>query len=202
MDFVLPQDFATSSLHGEVAEESDQRSPREEVEQYQIVERRLWEQRYIIQLTTNLSLPHMYVHACLPPLLPLHMLYSESVFVHSSHPYIFFNQDGMSLTFVGFKIASNGDLIDAQKRVLEPALMTEQLKKGLKYQNVNFEEDYQQWSRQRKIETIVTVMGLTKICDPDVSYVLTADNLIKILAIHMRLRYCIVYACMFKNHIL
>ena len=41
-----PQDFATSSLKGEVAEENDQNLFEDnELDQYQIVERKLWEQR-------------------------------------------------------------------------------------------------------------------------------------------------------------
>ena len=39
------------------------------------------------------------------------------------------------------------------------------------------------------IEKIGTVMGLKSVKDPDPSYVLTVDNVIKILAIQMRFRY-------------
>lgn len=94
----------------------------------------------------------------------------------------------MSLTFVGFMIASNGDLIGEQQIVLERALMTKQIREGLMYQDVDFEDNYRTWNKKKMIEKIATVMGLTDVFDPDESYVLTADNLLKILAIHMRLR--------------
>ena len=39
------------------------------------------------------------------------------------------------------------------------------------------------------IQKIGMVMGLHWVVDPDDSYVLTVDNVVKILAIHMRFRY-------------
>ncbi len=39
------------------------------------------------------------------------------------------------------------------------------------------------------IQKIGMVMGLDWVVDPDDSYVLTVDNVVKILAIHMRFRY-------------
>ena len=109
---------------------------------------------------------------------------------YSSHPYLFFNQDGMSLTFVGFMVSKAGDLIDANRSVIERGLMTPQLQAALKDQAVNFEDNYQTWSKQKMVQKIGTVMGLTLVQDPDKSYVLTVDNLLKILAIQMRFRYC------------
>ena len=109
----------------------------------------------------------------------------------SSHPYLFFNQDGMSFTFVGFMVTSNGDLCDPAHRgaILERGIMTKQLYSGLKAQRVNFDEDYRQWSKDVMIEKISTVMGIEWPHDPDPTYVLTVDNLIKILAIQMRFRF-------------
>ena len=112
------------------------------------------------------------------------------VHTYSSHSYLFFNQDGMSLTFVGFMESKAGDLIDANKSVIEHGLMTPQLQAALKDQAVNFEDNYQTWSKQKMVQKIGTVMGLTLVQDPDMSYVLTVDNLLKILAIQMRFRYC------------
>ena len=109
--------------------------------------------------------------------------------MYSSHPYIFFNQDGMSITFVGFMVTRNGDLVDpAHGGVLEGAIMTQQLYTGLIANKVNFEEDYRKWQKATMIEKIATVMGIEYPYDPDESYVLTVDNLIKILAIQMRFR--------------
>ena len=108
---------------------------------------------------------------------------------HSSHPYIFFNQDRVSITFVGFRVKQNGDLIDPDRRgeVLEKAIMTAELYAGLKQNRVNFSENYRTWQKGIMIEKIAMVMGI-KGDDPDKSYVLTVDNLIKILAIQMRFR--------------
>ena len=47
------------------------------------------------------------------------------------------------------------------------------------------------------IHKIGMVMGLEWVVDPDDSYVLTVDNVIKILAIHMRFRYVSVSAGFF-----
>ena len=107
----------------------------------------------------------------------------------SCHPYIFFNRDGISITFVGFMVTQNGDLIDPGSRgTLETGIMTQQLFTGLQHQRVNFSEDYRQWAKGVMIEKIATVMGIEWPYDPDETYVLTVDNLIKILAIQMRFR--------------
>ncbi len=112
-----------------------------------------------------------------------------SVHTFSSHPYIFFNEDKESITFVGFMVAKNGDLVDPVHRtVLESAIMRSQLYTGLKQNRVNFDEDYRGWSKDQMITKIATVMGLDFPYDPDDTYVLTTDNLIKMLAIQMRFR--------------
>ena len=72
--------------------------------------------------------------------------------------------------------------------ILEQGIMTPQLYTGLKQNRVNFDEDYRLWPKGKMIEKIATVMGIDFPYDPDESYVLTVDNLIKILAIQMRFR--------------
>ena len=53
------------------------------------------------------------------------------VFV-SYHPYLFFNEDGMSITFVGFNVSRTGDLLDPiRNSVIERAVMTTQLYTGI-----------------------------------------------------------------------
>ena len=112
-----------------------------------------------------------------------------SILSFSSHPYIFFNQDRVSVTFVGFTVTRNGDLIDPGHRgVLERSIMSHNLYTGLKAQEVNFEDDYQRWPKNVMIEKMCMVMGINWPYDPDETYVLTVDNLIKILAIQMRFR--------------
>jgi len=79
--------------------------------------------------------------------------------------------------------------------------MTSQLYKGLKQNRVNFDEDYRTWQKSIMIEKIAKVMGIKHPSDPDKSYVLTVDNLIKILAIQMRFRfvnpYVYLHVCLF-----
>ncbi len=105
----------------------------------------------------------------------------------STHPYIFFNQDRVSITFVGFTVTPQGHLIDpATQQVLENAIMTPQLYTALKH---NFQDNYRNWGKAVMIEKISIVMGVKIPHDPDESYVLTVDNLIKVLAIQMRFRY-------------
>ena len=103
----------------------------------------------------------------------------------SSHPYIFFNNDGMSVTFVGFIINENGDMTFPQAK---PRIMTPRLYSGLIRQRVNFSDDYRKWDKKTMIQKLSLVMGIEDYNDPDDTYVLTVDNLIKILAIQMRFR--------------
>lgn len=111
-------------------------------------------------------------------------------FYYSIHPYIFFNQtDDGTITFVGFKVTRDGDLVHPIKgTTLEHRIMSPELFSGLERNGVNFSEDYTKWGKPVMIEKLASVMGVEPI-DPDTSYVLTMDNIIKILAIHMRFRY-------------
>ena len=70
----------------------------------------------------------------------------------------------------------------------EPCIMTPQLYAGLICQGVNFSEDYRSWNKATMIQKLSRVMGIEEFKDPDGTYVLTVDNLIKILAIQMRFR--------------
>ena len=111
----------------------------------------------------------------------------------STHPYIFFNQDRESITFVGFTVSDQGDLINpsadaTENEVLDPSIMTPKLYTGLKQNKVNFNDDSRRWTKPLMINNISKVMGVNYTHDPDESYVLTYDNVIKILAIQMRFR--------------
>ena len=69
-------------------------------------------------------------------------------FFNSSHPYIFFNQDRVTMTFVGFHIDQNGNLIDPDRRVIiKPSLMSRHLRTGLFVQKVDMETNYESWSK-------------------------------------------------------
>jgi len=105
----------------------------------------------------------------------------------SPHPYLFFNQDGHSLTFVGFRIDERtGHLLDISG-VLEERIISTQLLTALHANFANLSEDYRRWSKDQILMKLAKVMGIEP-HDPDPSYALTPDNLIKILAIHMRFR--------------
>ena len=100
-----------------------------------------------------------------------------------------FNEDKTSITFVGFNVTESGDLLDPEsEEVLEEAIMAPQLHQILKHNKVNFSDNYSRWTKLDMIKKIATVMGIGYLYDPDESYVLTVDNVIKILAIQMRFR--------------
>lgn len=109
------------------------------------------------------------------------------------HPYIFFNDDHMSLTFIGFHLQLNennfADAIDpASGKVIKKNVMTRALFEGLTLQRVPFNIDFDQLPRGEKIERICNVLGIQWPLDPDETYELTTDNILKMLAIHMRFR--------------
>ena len=66
--------------------------------------------------------------------------------------------------------------------------MSKALYEGLKRNGVNLADDHKLWKKTAMIDKIATVMGLNGVNDPDDTYVLTVDNVIKILAIQTRFR--------------
>ena len=107
---------------------------------------------------------------------------------HDSHPYLFFNHD-RSLTFIGFNVTREGNLIDrSTNQVLETGIMTRRLHTGLRAQRVDFNKDFLSWTRAEKLSQLRKVIGQTLDFEPDKSYELTLDNVKKILAIEMRFR--------------
>lgn len=109
------------------------------------------------------------------------------------HPYIFFNDDHESMTFIGFHLQLNEqnfvDAIDpTSNRVIKRNVMTRALYEGLKLQRVPFNIDFDRLPRAEKIERICSVLGIQWPLDPDETYELTTDNILKMLAIHMRFR--------------
>ncbi|XP_067860096.1 E3 ubiquitin-protein ligase rnf213-alpha isoform X2 [Heptranchias perlo] len=109
------------------------------------------------------------------------------------HPYIFFNDDHTSMTFIGFHLQENGhggiDAINPSNgKIIKSNIMTRALYQGLLLQRVPFNTDFDQLPRGEKIERLCTVLGIQWPMDPDETYELTTDNILKILAIHMRFR--------------
>ena len=91
---------------------------------------------------------------------------------------------------MGFNATVNGDLRDPVKnKVIKGRILSPELYYGLKSNNVDLSENYLAWGKDIMILKIGMVMGLEWSVDPDPTYVLTVDNVIKIMAIHMRFRY-------------
>ncbi|XP_046581771.1 E3 ubiquitin-protein ligase rnf213-beta-like, partial [Haliotis rubra] len=109
----------------------------------------------------------------------------------SPHPYIFFNPDGHTMTFLGFNInRQTGNMVDQQTgRVLERNLVPKPLQKALIRNKVNMNENFEQMKRHDRLAKLCSVMpGVDFVHDPDDTYELTTDNVKKILAIYMRFR--------------
>ncbi|XP_041073022.1 E3 ubiquitin-protein ligase rnf213-alpha-like isoform X2 [Carcharodon carcharias] len=109
------------------------------------------------------------------------------------HPYIFFNADTFSMTFLGFHLRRNNrrgfDAVDQHTgEVLRGNIMSSQLESGLGLQRIRFNENIDALPREEKIQKLSRVLGVEKATDPDKTYELTADNMMKMLAIHMRFR--------------
>ncbi|XP_077384207.1 E3 ubiquitin-protein ligase rnf213-alpha-like isoform X2 [Festucalex cinctus] len=109
------------------------------------------------------------------------------------HPYIFFNEDHSTMTFIGFELKRNSqnefDAIDPRSgRVIKTNVMSKALFEGLQRQGVPFNIDFDSLPRSDKIQRLCNVLGIKKPFDPDPTYELTTDNILKMLAIHMRFR--------------
>ncbi|XP_062362182.1 E3 ubiquitin-protein ligase RNF213 [Cinclus cinclus] len=108
------------------------------------------------------------------------------------HPYLFFNEDRVSMTFIGFHFQQTGNCIDAinplNGSIIKKNIMSAQLYQGLLMQRVPFNVPFDQLPRAEKLERLCMVLGLSWVFDPDETYELTTDNVLKILAIEMRFR--------------
>lgn len=118
---------------------------------------------------------------------------------NESHPYIFFNADHSSMSFLGFNVhkCRRQNTLNAydphSSEVLIERVMTPELFQGLQRQMISLTEDFDQLPRSDKIKRISCVVGARKGItergfDPDPTYELTTDNVMKMLAIHMRFR--------------
>uniref|UniRef100_A0A8C3WRW7 E3 ubiquitin-protein ligase RNF213 n=1 Tax=Catagonus wagneri TaxID=51154 RepID=A0A8C3WRW7_9CETA len=109
------------------------------------------------------------------------------------HPYVFFNGDHTSMTFIGFHFQTNPNgFVDAVDRVsreiIKRDVMTVPLYQGLLLQRVPFNTDFDQLPRHEKLAKLCLALGIQWVTDPDETYELTTDNMLKILAIEMRFR--------------
>jgi len=106
------------------------------------------------------------------------------------HPYLFFNSDHQSFTFMGFIVdRRTQNVLDPNNgQIIERSIMSRDLQHAL-YQNlVDLNENFDKLPREKKIEKMCLVMGQMDPHDPDPTYELTTDNVKKILAIYMRFR--------------
>ena len=131
------------------------------------------------------------------------------------HPYIFFNNDCVTMSFFGICIDKDMNLVHPERpsEVLEKRIMTRNLYELLKVQsrgdpipmfNVNFDD----LRKQEKLRMLCRVLGAEEsnllnkqnrdgnLLDPDPSYKLTSDNVKKLLAMYMRLKTKIPVVCM------
>ncbi|KAH3735719.1 hypothetical protein DPMN_042254 [Dreissena polymorpha] len=108
----------------------------------------------------------------------------------SPHPYLFFNSDHFTFTFLGFFIQrATGNLIDQQTGLLlEQGIMAQNLYDGLVRNRAPLQENFDCLPRDQKILKLCNIMGIEFPHDPDSTYELTTDNVKKIMAIYMRFR--------------
>ncbi|XP_062570768.1 E3 ubiquitin-protein ligase rnf213-alpha-like isoform X2 [Saccostrea cucullata] len=108
----------------------------------------------------------------------------------SAHPYLFFNPDHHTMTFIGFNISKvNRNLVDNQTgQVLERKIMTPNLWDALVANCVPLQENFEDLNRYEKLERLCRVIGNEFPHDPDETYELTTDNVKKMMAIYMRFR--------------
>ena len=117
---------------------------------------------------------------------------------NSPHPYIFFNDDGHSMSFYGFRLEAYEkpktkyiiNLVDERLgNTLVENIMTRELFDGLSGNKVIFNKPFDSRPEAEKISDLCRVFGIgIDLKNPDNSYELTSDNVMKLLAIYMRFR--------------
>ena len=112
-----------------------------------------------------------------------------------NYPNIFINEDLQSMTFFGISISQDLSKLDGfdSNKIIAKKVIPKPLYNLLKKNEVNLEEDFHNWDRHKMLSILVNVLGVPSNSsdappDPDPNYVLTVDNVKKILAIHMRFR--------------
>ena len=120
-------------------------------------------------------------------LLALHQL--QRRWENSIHPYVFFNADRHSMSFANFNVNEQGSLCHPKtKNEIERDLMRPQLVLALTRNGVNLQQELDNMIREKKLAVLCQVFGVEEVIDPDQTYELTTDNVLKMLAIQMRFR--------------
>ena len=149
--------------------------------------------KFMLQMSKDFATPSLRRHHGQAHDITDFQILNERRWENNPHPYIFFNPDGHTLTFLGFQISQNGHLLDSnnQSVIIKENIMPPQLFNTLSVNKVKLQENYNKLSKLEKVAKIASVLGLDlgpNLTDPDPDYVLTLDNVIKILAILMRFR--------------
>ena len=110
------------------------------------------------------------------------------------HPYVFFNSDLSTFTFLGF-VVQNTNLLDCNGKILAAKVMSDDLEKQIRRQAYDepeiLGENFDKLPRPRRFIKLCRVLGVeneVKGKNIDSNYELTQDNVLKILAIYMRFR--------------
>lgn len=160
--------------------------------------------KFMIHMARDFASPSLNISDQSPSLLPgsdheddlLARLTIRKRWENESHPYIFFNADHLTMTFLGFHVNKSStrntvNVVDPlTNKVLMGDVMSPDLFTGLQNQRISFSEVFNQLPREIKLQKIALVVGakISKHFDPDPTYELTSDNVMKMLAIHMRFR--------------
>ena len=164
--------------------------------------------RFMIQMSHDFALPSLDISdgSALKMNLKTHQaefkidqLKIRRKWENDPHPYLFFNPDGQTFTFFGFYIhRENGALLEpnTNRQLFDNLVISKELMAGIERQDPNLlRENIGSMSKKEKIFKMLKVMGvewmnndINSVRDPDPSYELTMDNLLKMLAIYMRLR--------------
>ena len=78
----------------------------------------------------------------------LSLFFFYFLFYFRPHPYIFFNPDHDTMTFLGFRVDQEGNLLDPQTRkIIQEGIMTRHLRTGLYVQKVDLENSFESYSK-------------------------------------------------------
>ncbi|KAI6647030.1 E3 ubiquitin-protein ligase [Oopsacas minuta] len=147
--------------------------------------------RFMLHMSRDFATPSLVSYSEIDPKdLSKFEIQNKRRWENNSHPYIFFNPDGHTLTFLGFHISKQGHLLDSDNPsiVIENNIMHRNLFQILTDNGVMLQENYHKLDKMQKILKLGGVMNISWLADPDPGYVLTLDNTRKILAILMRFR--------------
>ena len=78
----------------------------------------------------------------------LSLFFFYFLFYFRPHPYIFFNPDHDTMTFLGFRVDQEGNLLDPQNtEIIQRGIMTRHLRTGLYVQKVDLENSFESYSK-------------------------------------------------------